>query len=102
MIRNTASRRRSCTNDMGWIWGSSYFQSPEEYQLGAPIDEVTNVYTVGATAFALFGGYERTMDKWELSERLFAVASKAVSDDRFSDNSPLSNLERNGKNKRDE
>ena len=55
-----------------------------EYQLGAPIDEVTNVYTVGATAFALFGGYERTMDKWELSEQLFAVAAKAVSDDRSS------------------
>lgn len=38
--------------------------------------------TLGATAFALFGGYERTMDRWELSERLFAVAAKAVSDDR--------------------
>lgn len=39
------------------MWGSSRFQSPEEYQLGADIDEVTNVYTIGATAFALFGEY---------------------------------------------
>ena len=37
---------------------------------------------MGATAFALFGGYERTRDKWQLSEKLFAVAAKAVSDDR--------------------
>lgn len=75
-------RKQPCINDMGRMWGSSLFQSPEEYRLGAPIDEVTNVYTVGATAFALFGGYERTMDRWELSEQLFAVAAKAVSDDR--------------------
>lgn len=77
-------RKHPCTNNMGRMWGSSRFQSPEEYQLGAPIDEVTNVYTVGATAFALFDGYERTMDKWELSEQLFAVAARAVSDDRSS------------------
>lgn len=44
------------------------------YRLGTPIDEATKVYTVGATAFALFGGYERTIDRWELSEQLFAVA----------------------------
>lgn len=42
----------------------------------------SNVYTVGATTFVLFGGYERTMDKWELTEQLFAVAAKAVSNDR--------------------
>lgn len=64
------------------MWGSSLFQSPEEYQLGATIDEITNVYTLGATAFALFGGYNRTRDKWQLSDKLFEVATKAVSDDR--------------------
>ncbi len=46
------------------------------------IDEITNVYTVGATAFALFGNYERTIDKWQLDERHFAVATKAVNADR--------------------
>lgn len=75
-------RKQPCINDMGRMWGSSLFQSPEEYQLGAVIDEITNVYTVGATAFALFGGYERTKDKWQLNEKLFAVAAKAVSHDR--------------------
>ena len=69
---------------MGRMWGSSRFQSPEEYQLGAVIDEITNVYTLGATAFALFGSYQRTKESWELSEKLFEVALKAVSNDRAS------------------
>ena len=72
------------TNQIGRLWGSSRFQAPEEYQLGAVIDEVTNVYTVGATAFALFGGYHRTIDKWQLDGKLFAVVEKAVSNDRSS------------------
>ncbi len=75
-------RKQPCINDMGRMWGSSLFQSPEEFRLGAVIAEITNVYTVGATAFALFGGYSRTMDRWQLNEKLFAVATKAVSDDK--------------------
>lgn len=75
-------RKQPCTNDMGRMWGSSLFQSPEEYQLGAVIDEITNVYTLGATAFALFGEYNRTRDKWQLSDQLFEVATRAVNDDR--------------------
>ena len=75
-------RKQPCVNDMGRMWGSSRFQSPEEYQLGAAIDEVTNVYTLGATAFALFGEYNRTREKWQLSDKLFEIATRAVSDDR--------------------
>lgn len=68
--------------DMGRMWGSSLFQAPEEYEVGAVIDEITNVYTVGATAFALFGEYNRNRDRWKLSDKLFEVAAKAVSADR--------------------
>lgn len=75
-------RKQPCINDMGHMWGSSHFQSPEEYQFGADIDEVTNVYTLGATAFALFGEYNRTRQKWQLCDKLFEIATKAVSDDR--------------------
>ena len=50
--------------------------------MGAVIDEITNVYTLGATAFALFGEYNRTRDKWQLSDELFEVATRAVNDDR--------------------
>ncbi len=75
-------RKQPTVNDMGRMWGSSRFQAPEEYERGAVLDEITNVYTLGATAFALFGGYERTHDAWQLSDKRFAVARKAVSSDR--------------------
>lgn len=75
-------RKQPCVNDMGHMWGNSRFQSPEEHQLGADIDEITNVYTLGATAFALFGEYNRTREKWQLSDKLFEIATRAVSDDR--------------------
>lgn len=70
------------TNIMGRMWGSSLFMSPEELELGASIDEITNVYLMGATAFALFANYDRTVEKWKLSEELYKIALKAVSIDR--------------------
>ena len=75
-------RKMPCTNDMGRMWGSSRFMSQEEFDLGVVIDEVTNVYTVGATAFALFSDYDRSHAAWPLDDKTFAVASKAVSDAR--------------------
>jgi serine/threonine protein kinase, bacterial len=41
---------------MGRLWGSSRFMSPEEFGLGAKIDERTNVFNMGAIAFGLLGG----------------------------------------------
>lgn len=74
-------------NDMGRMWGSTRFMSPEEFILGAPIDERSNVFCMGATAFCLMGGaLDRSMAKWQASERLHAVASKATSarrEDRY-------------------
>ena len=72
-------------NTMGRMYGSSRFMSPEEFTLGAAIDEITNVYTMGATAFALFGDEnkrDRNIKDWQLSNELFNVATKAVSDER--------------------
>lgn len=70
-------------NQRGRLWGSSRFMSPEEYQLGAVIDEVTNVYTMGATAFALFGNdRDKCIEEWKVSKELFNVAQKAVSKER--------------------
>ncbi len=71
-------------NGIGRMWGSKRFMSPEEFACGANIDEATNVYLMGATAFALFSGYDRTPEKWVLGEKLYDVAIKAVSDDRGS------------------
>jgi len=71
-------------NNMGRMWGSSRFMSPEEFQQGAVIDEITNVYTMGAVAFALFCGEKtRQFEDWKLNSRLFGVAEKAVSNDRL-------------------
>lgn len=69
-------------NKQGRMWGSSRFMSPEEFEQGAAIDEVTNVYLMGATAFALFADYGRTIEKWKLSSELYKVALKAVNNER--------------------
>lgn len=75
--------RKPYRNEMGRMWGSSRFMSPEEFQLGAPIDERTNVYLAGAVAFALFGGEtDRSREQWRLSTALYNVAKRAVSDRR--------------------
>lgn len=56
--------------------------SPEEFTQGADIDEVTNVYTMGAMAFALFSDYDRAPEAWPLNDSQYAVVKKAVSDER--------------------
>lgn len=84
--------RKPYYNHMGRMWGSSSFMSPEEFTLGAELDEVTNVYTAGAFAFALFGGYQRGFDHWTLGEACYEVAKRAVSDDRGSRQQSLRQL----------
>lgn len=75
-------------NTMGRMWGSSRYMSPEELELGAEIEERSNVFLMGATAFQLFGGgIERNRETWQADERLFQIALKAVSmskEDRYS------------------
>lgn len=71
------------TNTMGRMWGSTRFMSPEEFEYGAVIDEVTNVFTMGATAFAVLADdTDRSFEKWNGSEALYEVACKAVNPDR--------------------
>lgn len=77
-------RKSPAVNDMGRMWGSSVFMSPEEFEKGAVLDEITNVYTLGAMAFALFGNYKRDAENWQLSKDLYKVAVKATSDNRDS------------------
>lgn len=76
-------RKGSFTNTMGRMWGSSRFMSPEEFELGAPIDAVTNVFNMGAMAFALLGGEkDRSYARWDAGEVLYQVVTRAVSADR--------------------
>jgi serine/threonine-protein kinase len=83
-------QRRPFINTMGRLWGSSRFMSPEEFELGAPIDEVTNVFNMGAMTFCLLGGErDRSLAKWEAGEQLYEVAAKATAPDRSSRYSSL-------------
>lgn len=77
-------RMKPTVNDLGEnFWGSTRFKSPEEFILGAPIDEVTNVYNMGAVAFVLLGGAsDRSLAKWEAGQALYDVAARAVNPER--------------------
>ncbi len=76
-------QRKPFVNTMGRMWGSKRFMSPEEFELGADIDERTNVFNMGAIAFALAGGeLDRSYDKWEAGQALYDVALKALDPNR--------------------
>lgn len=69
---------------MSGIWNTDCeWYSPEQFIDGAAIDEISCVYVMGITAFALFGDTrDRCIEKWKLSRSMFDVAQKAVSDER--------------------
>ncbi|BBI34230.1 serine/threonine protein kinase [Cohnella abietis] len=76
-------QKKPFINTMGRLWGSSRFMSPEEFELGASIDSVTNVFNMGAIAFALIGGeLDRSSTKWDAGKALYEVALKAVEPNR--------------------
>lgn len=76
-------RKKPLINTMGRMWGSKRFMSPEEFELGAVIDERTNVFNMGAIAFGLFGAeLDRSFLKWDAGDTLYNVASKAVRENR--------------------
>ncbi|MNI81135.1 hypothetical protein D3C73_1377230 [compost metagenome] len=57
--------------------------SPEEFELGASIDGITNVFNMGAIAFALLGGgLDHSFSKWEAGKELYEVAIKATETNR--------------------
>jgi serine/threonine-protein kinase len=73
-------------NGYSGIWGAPFLMSPEESRSGAVVDEISNVYTMGATAFAFFcDGWDkrdRRKEDWKLNSKLYDVAKRAISDDR--------------------
>lgn len=91
-------RRKPTYNDMGEdFWGTKRFKAPEEYTYGAVLDEATNVFTLGALIFHIFGSYSKedisqmyknnsffpcSLEKWELSKELYEIALSAVNSDR--------------------
>lgn len=71
--------RAPMTNRQGRMWGSTRFMAPEEYELGALIDEVTNLVALGALAHTFLGD-DDSQDRasWVGSDDQFAVAARAL------------------------
>lgn len=75
-------RKSPAVNDMGRMWGSSRFMSPEEYELGEQIDEITNVFTIGKMGFSIFTDSNLNFEHWPLSAAAFQILEKATSPNR--------------------
>ena len=82
-------RKMPAVNDMGKMWGSSRFMAPEEYEMGAPLDEVKTVYNMGTTMFEMLCitgkdtyNVNRSFETWSASRALYDIASIAVSAER--------------------
>lgn len=74
-------RKKPAVNDRGRMPGSARFMAPEEFTLGAPLNESTTVYAMGALAFAFFGDPEEKGDAgWFGPAPLLPVARKAVAE----------------------
>ncbi|MCL2815788.1 MAG: phosphotransferase [Oscillospiraceae bacterium] len=74
--------KQTYINGFGRALSDQMLMSPEEYRIGGLLDEITNVYTMGAAAFMLFTGYNRSPEAWPLNMKLYEVVKKAVSDER--------------------
>ena len=74
------------TNEMGRMFGSSRFMAPEEFELGATIDERTTVFTMGRTALLYLCAGSLDPAAFRGPRRLFDVAVRACNpqpDKRF-------------------
>ena len=80
-------RRKPAANDKSRLRGTSQFMAPEEFVLGAALDESTTVYNLGALAFAFFGDTEnRSASAWFGPKALYPIAKRATQEskcDRF-------------------
>lgn len=91
-------RKAPVINDRGAQWfGTKRLKAPEEYIKGSPIDERTNIFTLGALIFEFLGNYSDQEIKeryaksrflpcsrgdWQLSAKSYEAAARAVSSDK--------------------
>ena len=74
--------KQSYINGMGRALGDPVIMSPEEFRIGGLVDEISNVYSMGATAFMLFSGNDRSQEAWPLNAESYDVIKKAISSER--------------------
>ena len=72
----------SFINDRGRLYGSSRFMAPEEFQEGARIDERTNVFMLGRTAFVLLANNSDARNDWKGNDAMWHVTKKATNADK--------------------
>ena len=76
----------SFTNSMGRMAGSSRFMAPEEFELGATIDERTTVFTLGRTAAVLMSDNSLERDAFRGTDDQYEVMVRSCAqnpEDRF-------------------
>jgi serine/threonine-protein kinase len=56
--------------------------APEEFQRGARIDQVTNVFTLGRTAVVLLGDGSGSLASWKGTEAMREVVVRATAFER--------------------
>jgi serine/threonine-protein kinase len=64
-------------NEMGRMPGSTRFMAPEEFELGAVIDERTSVYVMGRTALILLSDGTLAEDAFRGGRSLYEVVARA-------------------------
>lgn len=70
-------------NEMGRMFGSSRFMAPEEFELGALINEQTNVFVMGRTALVFLSDGTLSANAFRGSRALFEVVAKACEPERW-------------------
>jgi serine/threonine-protein kinase len=68
-------------NEMGRMFGSERFMAPEEFELGARIDERTNVFVLGRTALVFLSDGTLAPGAFRGPRALFEVVVKACDPD---------------------
>jgi serine/threonine-protein kinase len=68
-------------NQRGRMPGSTRFMAPEEFELGARIDERTTVFTMGRTALLYLSDGTLTPEAFRGSPALFEIVARACSPD---------------------
>jgi serine/threonine-protein kinase len=71
-------RRGPSRNDMGRMFGSTRFMAPEEFRLGAPLDERTTVFTLGRLVWHFATRLTERADRFCGPDALAAVVSRAT------------------------
>ena len=72
----------SFTNAMGRMFGSSRFMAPEEFVLGATIDQQTTIFTLGRMAANFLSDGTLARERFRGSDALYAVIERACQVER--------------------